>query len=168
MAYGKVFESMFTGSLVGTGPTVFAVWTYCVANAKPPGLVEVHPRILATILGAELDDVLRALEVLCRPDPNSRTPDEDGCKLVQEGNFLYRLPTWPKYNAIRKEEDRRRQNREAQQRWRDKQRLRKQNKPTETHTTAADADDGWLDGSSTAPSQNSVPTHPNTRTEEND
>ena len=118
MAYGKLFESLFTGSMVGSGPTVFAVWTYVIAHAKPPGTVEINPKILATVLGCAEADVLRAIGTLCSPDPASRSPEEDGRRLIPEGPFLYRVPTWPKYNAIRNEIERREQNREAQRRSR--------------------------------------------------
>ena len=142
MAYGKAFESTFTGSMVGKGTTVFALWFYCIANAKPPGFIELNPVVLGAIFGCEPPAIEQALEFLCSPDEHSRTPDENGCRLVQEGNFLYRMPTWPKYNALRKEEERRAHNREAQKRWRDRQRRgnrvsadvssREPNKPTET------------------------------------
>lgn len=118
MAYGKLFESLFTGSMVGAGPCVFAVWTYVIAHAKPPGMVEINPKILATVLGCPEADVMGALGSLCSPDPASRSPEEDGRRLIQEGPFLYRVPTWPKYNAIRNEIERREQNREAQRRSR--------------------------------------------------
>lgn len=118
MAYGKVFESMFTGSMVGTSPLMFAVWSYCIAQSKPPGYVELNPTIIASILGSTRDEVQEVLDTLCAPDPMSRTPDEDGRKLVQEGHFLYRMTTWVKYNAIRNDEKRREQNRAAQSRHR--------------------------------------------------
>lgn len=120
MAYGKVFESLYTGSMVGTSPLMFAVWNYCIAASKPPGYVELNPGIIAAILGATKDEVQQVIDTLCEPDEMSRTPDEEGRKLVQEGHFLYRMPTWPKYNAIRNDEKRRDQNREAQARHRDR------------------------------------------------
>lgn len=120
MAFGKIFESLFTGSLYGSGAATFAVWAYAIANSKPPGFVEINPRMLAGVLGCDVDEVQAAIDVLCDVDPDSRTPEEDGRRLVREGSFLYRLPTWPKYNAIRNEEKRREQNREAQARRRDR------------------------------------------------
>jgi len=122
MTYGKIFESLFTGSMVGTGPVLFSVWTYCIANSKPPGYVELNPVIVAAILGCDVTDIEGAIETLCQPDPRSRTPDEEGRKLIEKGNFLYWMPTWDKYNNIRQEEERRRQNREAQARFRSKRR----------------------------------------------
>ena len=35
MFFGKHFASMYEGSLVGSGPVVFAVMGYVIANQKP-------------------------------------------------------------------------------------------------------------------------------------
>lgn len=143
MAYGKVFESLYTGSMVGSGLGVFAVWTYCIANAKPPGTIELNPKIMATIFGCQIIEVESCIAKLCEPDPYSRSKEHDGRRLVKEGEFLYFIPTWEKYNQLRNEIARRLQNRDAQRRWREKQRnadvsMDKQNKPIHTHTTDAD------------------------------
>lgn len=116
--FGKVFESMFTGSLFGSGPTTFAVWTYAIVNARPPGEVELNPKLLAATLGCSEADVLEALETLCAPDPNSRSADEDGRRLVQEANFLYRIPTWDHYQRVRDHEARKAKWREDKRRQR--------------------------------------------------
>lgn len=118
MAYGKIFESLFTGSMVGSGLNVFAVWSYCIANAKPPGTIELNPVILATVFGCPVEEVESAIDKLCQPDPKSRTKECEGRRLINEGPYLYSIPTWEKYNQIRNEIARRQQNREAQSRWR--------------------------------------------------
>lgn len=120
MTYGKIFESLFTGSMVGSGPTVFAVWTYCIANSKPPGVVELNPVLIAASIGdCTPQDVETAITKLEQPDANTTTQEEDGRRLIREGAFLYRMPTWPKYNAIRREQDRREQTRRATRKWRE-------------------------------------------------
>ena len=122
MAYGKIFESLYTGSMVGSGINVFALWAYVIASAKPPGTIELNPKILATVFGCDIAEVNDAIEKLCQPDPDSRTKDFDGRRLIPEGQFLYAVPTWEKYNSLRNEIERREQNREAAQRYRSRQR----------------------------------------------
>ncbi len=122
MAYGKIFESLYTGSMVGSGINVFALWAYVIASAKPPGTIELNPKILATVFGCTIDEVRDAIEKLCQPDPESRTKDFEGRRLIPEGQFLYAVPTWEKYNSLRNEIERREQNREAAQRYRSRQR----------------------------------------------
>ena len=116
--YGKVFEQMFTGSLVGAGPDVFAVWTYAIVHARSPGEVELNPRLLSVMLGMTVEEVERVIEKLCSPDPYSRTPDLDGTRMVRRGQFLYFLPNWQKYRDIRNDEERREKERTYKRNYR--------------------------------------------------
>ena len=59
-----------------------------------------------------------AIEFLCRPDERSTTKGDEGRRLVKLGEFEYRVVNGAKYRAIRDEEERRRQSREAQRRLR--------------------------------------------------
>jgi hypothetical protein len=112
VSYGKTFDSLYTGSMVGAGLHVFGVWNYVIANSKPPGVVELNPRLMAAIFGCEVSLVVEAIRILCEPDPESRSKECDGRRLIHEGQFLYSIPTWSKYNQLRNEEERRAQNRE--------------------------------------------------------
>ena len=124
MAYGKLFESLYTGSMVGAGPEVFAVWAYCIANSKPPGVVEINPVLLGAAIGMKPEEVEAVLEKLCEPDPKSRSKEDEGRRLVREGEFLFRMPTWPKYNELRNEAARREANRRHQADYRARQKAK--------------------------------------------
>jgi hypothetical protein len=119
--YGKFFASAFTGSMFGAGSDVFAVWAYVIANTKD-SQVELNPNLLAATLGTSRERVQQAIDFLCAPDPNSRSKDAEGRRLVREGEFAYRVPTFSAYRAIRNEEERREYNRvkKAEQRERDR------------------------------------------------
>lgn len=125
--YGKIFESLYAGSMVGQGALMFAVWGYVIANMKPDkdvgAQVEINPRLLCAILGEEQADVASVVEKLCAPDPDSRTKDEEGRRLVRIGQFSYRVVNGPKYMSIRNEEARRAQTRQATERWREKAKI---------------------------------------------
>jgi len=82
---------------------VFAVWGWIIANARD-GEVEINPRLLASVLGESREDVIQAVDFLCSPDPDSRTAEEDGRRLVKEGPFLYRVVTWEKYRKLLQKE----------------------------------------------------------------
>lgn len=101
MSYGKIFESVFTGSLFGSGPTVFAVWAYVIATARPPGVTELNPKLLAACIGTDIADVRSAIELLCAPDPDSRTKDHDGCRLVHLEAMQYQVVSFQKYRDLR-------------------------------------------------------------------
>jgi hypothetical protein len=113
--YGKLFESTFTGSMYGSGPVVFALWGYVIAHTKQDDLVEVNPRMVAGILGCTADEIETALDYLCAPDPKSRTKQEDGRRLIREGEYLFRSVNNGMYNLVRNEPQRREYNRIKQQ-----------------------------------------------------
>jgi hypothetical protein len=97
MRFGKIFDSVFTGSLFGSGPTVFAVWSYVIANAEPPGTVELNPALLAACIGTGVDEINRALEFLTSPDPESRNQDEEGRRLIKIRAFTYFVVSFEAY-----------------------------------------------------------------------
>jgi len=117
--YGKFFASTFTGSMVGAGTDVFAVWGYVIANATS-GQVELNPKLLAPMLGTSVEAVTQAIEFLCRPDDESRSQDHNGCRLIREGTFAYIVPNHLKYRSIRNEDDRREYNRIKKQESRER------------------------------------------------
>lgn len=125
MTYGKLFSSLYTGSMIGAGAVPFALMPYIISTANPDrvhgGYVELNPVLLSAIFGVSEKEIEAGIEFLCSPDPRSRTPDEDGRRLVKISPFAYRVVNYVKYKAIRDEEDRREQNRLAQERYRDKQ-----------------------------------------------
>jgi len=118
--YGKHFESMYTGSMFGAGMNVFAVWGFAIANKGSDGVVEINPPFVASALGCGVEDVTSAIEFLCSPDENSRSEDKDGRRLLKVGSFTYEVVNHAKYVGMKNAEDRRRQGRESQARFREK------------------------------------------------
>lgn len=120
---------MYTGSMVGAGFGPYAVMGYVISNQKPDSVVgfqvELNPALLTTIFGEPVEVVRKAIDFLCAPDPESRTPTEEGRRLVRMGQYAYRVVNGAVYDKIRNEEARRAQNREAQARFRAKQKPRK-------------------------------------------
>jgi hypothetical protein len=108
--YGKSYESMYEGSMVGAGINVFAVWNYIITKARG-GAIEVNPKLLAFTLGGTEDQVREALEFLQKPDPDSRSKVEEGRRLVRDGQFQYRIVNWERYAVIKNGVDRREYNR---------------------------------------------------------
>jgi len=103
--FGKYFACTFTGSMLGAGSDVFAVWGYVIANTKG-GVVELNPRLLAAMIGAEPAEMKRAIDYLCAPDPDSKSKLYDGARLVRVGEFSFHVPNHDAYRSIRDETDR--------------------------------------------------------------
>lgn len=95
--YAKVFRTMFTGSMYGAGLHVFATWAWVLTHKDEQGLVEVNTRLVAAELGAEVEQIERAIEYLTSPDPDSRSPEEEGRRMIQVSQFGYRVVNHGKY-----------------------------------------------------------------------
>src|SRR5437764_3418159 len=108
--FGKFFASTLTGSMVGSGPELVAVWGYVIANTVD-SQVELNPRHVAGLLGMSPEAVQQCIERLCTPDPESRSKVADGRRLIREGEFAYFVPNHAAYRAVRDERDRREYNR---------------------------------------------------------
>jgi hypothetical protein len=111
--YGKHFASMYTGSMCGAGSHVYAVWGYVIAHAVD-GQVELNPRLVAFQLGESQEQVEQAIRYLCSPDPQSRNKDDEGRRLVRDGEISYRVVSHATYRAITSTADLREYNRKKQ------------------------------------------------------
>lgn len=118
--YGKHFESLYRGSLVGSGSDVFAVWGYVIANTRR-SYVELNPKFLARVIGESEERMAAAVEFLCQPDPQSTNgKDYEGRRLVKEGTYQYLVPNWELYRRMKDEDDRRAYNSAKQREYREK------------------------------------------------
>jgi hypothetical protein len=117
--YGKFFRRCFTGSMVGAGADVFAVWAYAISNAVK-ARVELNPEYLGRVIGSPRGDMEKAIEYLCEPDANSTHSENGGRRLVKEGMFQYFLPQFDRYQRIKNNDDLREANRIRQAEYRAK------------------------------------------------
>jgi len=115
--FGKWFDSAYTGSMMGAGADVFAVMTYAVAHAWD-SFVELNPPVIAALIGMPVENVERAIEFLCQPDPNSRNPVEGGRRLIRQSGFGYRVVSHSIYRGMRDAKERTDYMREKQQEFR--------------------------------------------------
>lgn len=108
--YGKFYQSTFTGSMAGAGLEVFAVWGYIIAHTVN-STVEINPTVVAALIGCPKENIEKALQYLEMTDPNSRTKEYEGRRIVKEGQFQYFVPNHEKYKNIRNNDERREYNR---------------------------------------------------------
>jgi len=121
LIYGKIYSTMYEGSMIGLGPTVFAVWGYCIAKAEPDDhTVMLNPVLLASILGTTPDDVSNAMKVLTSPDPSSKNQDHDGCRLVNTTGHEYLVVSHEHYRNMKNHSELREYNRVMKRKEREK------------------------------------------------
>jgi hypothetical protein len=134
--YTPVFKSVFQGSLCGKWPDC-GVWLAMLALQDSRGEIDAHPSYIATVTGCPLEDVQACIERFCAPDESSRSPDEDGRRLIPlEGRgFGWRVVNHRKYR-----EKARLAARHAQEAITGKnaQRMKDRRRPPQTAVTAAD------------------------------
>lgn len=107
--YGKLFASMFTGSLHGHWQAI-VTFQQMVILADKDGTVEATPAALSAITSIPLDIIEAGIAVLEAPDPNSRTPGEDGRRITRinpDRPWGWHITNYAHYRAIRTAEDRR-------------------------------------------------------------
>ena len=138
--YVKLFASLYQGTLRGCSDEIL-VFTNLLAHADMNGIVDKHWRAIAEETGLSRERVEAAIAHLEAPDPESRSPEMNGCRIVKMDEHRawgWQIVNYTKYRAIRSEDDRREQNRIAQEKWRNKQRISKisHDKPPSAHTEA--------------------------------
>lgn len=112
--FGKFFASAFTGSMVGSGADVFAVWGYVISHTGPDALVELNPTLISVQIGMPVENVVAAIDFLCQPDPKSRSKNKKGRRLLKLGEFLYEVPNYLHYRSIKDNVARREANKKYQ------------------------------------------------------
>jgi hypothetical protein len=122
--YVKLFTSLYQGTLRGRTNEIL-VFTNLLAHADQHGIVDMHWQAIADETGLSREAVEQAILNLETPDPESRSPECNGCRIVRVDDHKawgWQVVNYIKYRAIRNEDDRREQNRLSQKRWRDNKR----------------------------------------------
>lgn len=116
--YGKVFASLWEGSLIGHTDAQL-VFVYLIAHSDSSGHVEEHPLKIATLTGMSEDRVEAAIAILESGDPASRSKELDGARIerVSDG-YAWMIVNYVHYRGMRNTNERREQNRQAAARHR--------------------------------------------------
>lgn len=73
---------MYEGSMRGKADLLL-VFPYMLCNSEADGTFDQTPQCIADALGIAIERVSNAITILESPDPLSRTPDEDGRRIVR-------------------------------------------------------------------------------------
>jgi hypothetical protein len=79
--YTPAFREMYMGSLYGRWPAA-PVWASLLPLCDKNGLIDMSPQAISGMTGWPLELLVEGIRQLMEPDPNSRTPDDDGRRLV--------------------------------------------------------------------------------------
>jgi hypothetical protein len=121
--YGKIFESMYDGSLYGQWEAI-VTFQQMIVIADKYGVVDMTPQALAGKTSIPLEIIEKGIELLSQPDEMSRTPDEGGVRIIlldEHRPWGWEIVNYAKYCEIAKYEDRRNQNRINQRNKRERE-----------------------------------------------
>ncbi len=107
--YGKIFKQMYEGTLAGHWQAIVTMQQLVVLATKD-GIVDMTPESIARTTSIPIEIIQAGLEHLAKPDPYSRTPGEDGRRIVlldDHRPWGWRLVNHAKYRALRNLEEKR-------------------------------------------------------------
>jgi hypothetical protein len=116
MQYGKVFRSMYDGSLVANWKALVTFQQMIVLSDKN-GYLDMTPEALSRRTNIPLEIIKEGIAVLEAPDPDSRTAGEDGRRIVRldaHRSWGWQLVNKVKYRDLADAEQVREQARERQ------------------------------------------------------
>lgn len=119
--YGKIFASIFDGSLHGYWEAIVTL-EQLIVLCDADGVIEMTPKALAARTSIPLEILERGLAHLLEPDPHSRTPGEEGRRIVlvdPSRPWGWRLVNHDRYRKLRDMEEVRAQTRERVRRHRE-------------------------------------------------
>lgn len=79
--YGKIFESMYKGTLYGNWEAI-VTFQQLIVLADKDGVIDMTPPAIAAMTSIPLDIIKKGIEFLMAPDEYSRTTGEDGKRIV--------------------------------------------------------------------------------------
>ena len=107
--YGKVFESMYEGTLYGQWEAIVTMQQFIVL-ATADGVVDMTPMVISAKTSIPREILDKGIDILSKPDPYSRTPGNDGIRirLIDDHKpWGWYIVNHDKYSKMVKGEDKR-------------------------------------------------------------
>lgn len=120
--YGKIFTSIYDSTLVEDWRALITFQQFIVLSDSD-GVVDKTPPAIARRTNIPIDIIEAGIKFLEQPDPYSRTPNENGARIVRlddHRNWGWKIVNHEKYLKLTDYEKVKEQNRERQKRYRDK------------------------------------------------
>ena len=121
--YGKLFESMYDGTLSGNWKALIT-FQQLIILADKDGYVDITPAALSRRTGIPIEIIEHGIEELEQPDKDSRSDTSDGRRIVRLDDHRpwgWQIVNYEKYRDLYNADDRREKNRARQQKHRDRQ-----------------------------------------------
>ena len=116
----KLFSSLLDSTMWTQPPHVLRLWITVLLLADKDGYFDMPVPALARRAGVTYQECQEALAILEGPDPESRSKDEEGRRIIREADDgpTWKIVNYIRYRQLRHAEDRRAYNRERQREYR--------------------------------------------------
>lgn len=142
--YGKIFESMYDGTLSADWKAL-VTFQQLIVLADPDGQVDFTPPALSRRTGIPLEIIEHGLKKLAEPDPYSRSADEEGRRIVlldSHRPWGWQIVNHAQYRDIASARDRRVKARQRKRQQREREREREADEgPPKSNAQAVDYED---------------------------
>lgn len=109
--YAKIFAQIYDGTLCTNGPwEALVTFQQLLILADQHGVVDLTASAIARRTTIPLAIIEKGIAALLLPDPESRTPTEDGKRILplsQDRSWGWRVVNYKHYRELKREEDRR-------------------------------------------------------------
>jgi len=112
--YGKIFESMYDGTLYGQWEALIT-FQQMIVLADKEGFIDITPPALAARTSIPLEIIQKGIETLESDDPYSRTSGQNGKRIERMTNsrpWGWKIVNYKKYLHMASREDKLRSDRE--------------------------------------------------------
>ena len=112
--YGKIFASMYEGTLYGHWQAI-VTFQQMIVLCNQDGVVDMTPQAIAARTSIPFEIIQEGLKVLEQSDPYSRSPGEDGRRIVRLDDHRpwgWKIVNYAAYRNLVAAEDKRRADRE--------------------------------------------------------
>ena len=108
--YAKVFQQFYESSIINEPLHVRYAWLSMIVLADPDGVLDMPISVLARRINLTDEQTQNAIDRLSSPDPESRSPDHEGRRLLplcEHRTWGWRLVNYSRYREIVRQEHRR-------------------------------------------------------------
>lgn len=109
--YGKLFSQMYDGTLATKGPwEVLVTFQQFIILADRTGIVDMTPEAISRRTTIPLEIIQKGIERLQEPDPDSRSPAEEGRRIAllsPDRAWGWQIVNYSHYRNLRSAEERR-------------------------------------------------------------
>lgn len=121
--YGKIFDSMYDGTIAEDWRALIT-FQQMIVLCDADGTIDMTPGSIARRTGIPIEHIKAGIDILENPDPYSRTPDQEGRRIVrldEHRAWGWYLVNHAYYKGLQDSDEVRRQNRDRKRRQRERE-----------------------------------------------